>query len=598
MVNALYFLIAAALAVPLFKWLGLGAILGYLVAGVAIGPEGLNLFGDPEKVLHFAEIGVVLLLFVIGLELEPAKLWNMRGQVLAFGFGQMALTATLVYAVLHWLFEMKSNGALVIALAVSLSSTAFAVQLMADKGILGNEDGRRGFSILLFQDLAVVPILLILQAISPIETQEADLAWWIAPAAVLTLVASARFLVNPILQWMSRYGGREIMTVVALLIGLGSAVLMDKVNLSMGLGAFMAGMMLANSSFRHQLEADVEPFKGLSLGLFFISIGMTLDLKLLVANPLTVVFGTLGLMGLKTAVIIGLIVLARVPFPRALMLGLMLCQGGEFGFVIMSEAVDQRLLPEATANMVNLMVGLSMALTAPAVIWFDRFTDKQIAKAPERQEQFDSQEPQALILGFGRFGQVTGRILAANQIHFTALDRDIDHIEFVKKFGNRVYFGDASRREVLEAAGISKVRAAVVALDDPKHCRDVVHYILENHPKVTVIARAHNRNDYLALKAAGAHHVIREVFSGALEAAVDTLSALGYSEVQALQTAEVFKRHDTDLLDKQAKTKGDEASIIALGIQGRQELESIFRQDLSLGPSNAQKRNLQHTDDE
>ena len=272
MESVVYFLLAAALAVPLFKKLGLGAILGYLAAGVIIGPQVFGLIDDPEKVLHFSEIGVILLLFVIGLELEPAKLWAMRTQVLLLGSGQLLITAGIIYGVLFILFELNSHTALVIALALGLSSTAFAIQLMADKGMLGNEDGRRGFSILLFQDLAVVPILFLVQALAPIESNTGGTEWWLAPVAILGLIIFARYLINPALNFMSRYGGREIMTVVALLIVLGAAVIMEQANLSMGLGAFMAGMMLANSSFRHQLEADIEPFKGLSLGLFFISI--------------------------------------------------------------------------------------------------------------------------------------------------------------------------------------------------------------------------------------------------------------------------------------------------------------------------------------
>jgi len=562
MESVVYFLLAAALAVPLFKKLGLGAILGYLAAGVVIGPQVLGLIDDPEKVLHFSEIGVILLLFVIGLELEPAKLWAMRAQVLLLGTGQLFITAGIIYGVLAFMFEMNSNAALVIALALGLSSTAFAIQLMADKGILGNEDGRRGFSMLLFQDLAVVPILFAVQALAPIEPDTDPGQWWLAPAAILGLIVFARFLINPALQFLSRYGGREIMTVVALLIVLGAAVVMEHANLSMGLGAFMAGMMLANSSFRHQLEADVEPFKGLSLGLFFISIGMTLNFGLLIESPLTVMLGTLGLMSLKALVIIGLVMLAGVPFPRGLMLGLMLCQGGEFGFVIMAQATDLRLLGEGTA-----------------VLWFEKFTDKQIAKAPESLDKFDSSESEALILGFGRFGQVTGRILAANQIHFTALDKDAEHIEFVKKFGNKVYYGDASRGEVLEAAGIAKVRTVIVAIDDPKMTQAIVEFIVQNYPSITIIARAHNRNDYLALKAAGAHSVIRELFAGALEAATEALHALGYSDGQAMQKAETFKLHDQNLLDKQSKVIGNTDKVIEIGRQGREELEAIFQQD-------------------
>lgn len=579
MLSVVYFLLAAAIAVPLFKKLGLGAILGYLAAGVVIGPAALGLINDPENVLHFSEIGVILLLFVIGLELEPAKLWAMRAQVLLLGGGQLIATAVLSYFILSRGLGMQSNGALVVSMAVALSSTAFAIQLMADKGMMGTEDGRRGFSILLFQDLAVVPILFIVQALSPAADKPDALPWWIAPAAVLILVAFARYLINPALNFMSRYGGAEIMTVVALLIVMGAAVLMDSAGLSMGLGAFLAGMMLANSTFRHQLEADVEPFKGLSLGLFFISIGMTLNLKLLVTDPVTVVAGTLGLMALKTAVVAALVMVARVPFSRALMLGLILSQGGEFGFVIMAQALSEKLLDANVAGIVNLVVGISMALTSPVVIWAERRMDKKAMQTPQKDSEFEDKAPEVLILGFGRFGQVTGRILAANHIAFTALDKDAEHIEFVRRFGNKVFYGDAARREIMEAAGLSGARIVVVAIDEPQIALNVVEYVHHNYPKITLIARAHNRADFIKLKASGAKIVIREVFAGALEAATETLIALGFSDSQALAAAGVFEQHDRKLLEKQAKAGEDPEQLIQIGLTGRQELEELFRKD-------------------
>lgn len=579
MLSVVYFLLAAAIAVPLFKKLGLGAILGYLAAGVVIGPAALGLINDPENVLHFSEIGVILLLFVIGLELEPAKLWAMRAQVLLLGGGQMIATAVLSYFILSKALGMHSNGALVVSMAVALSSTAFAIQLMADKGMMGTEDGRRGFSILLFQDLAVVPILFIVQALSPAADKPDALPWWIAPAAVLILVAFARYLINPALNFMSRYGGAEIMTVVALLIVMGAAVLMDSAGLSMGLGAFLAGMMLANSTFRHQLEADVEPFKGLSLGLFFISIGMTLNLKLLVTDPVTVVAGTLGLMALKTAVVAALVMVAKVPFSRALMLGLILSQGGEFGFVIMAQALSEKLLDANVAGIVNLVVGISMALTSPVVIWAERRMDKKALQTPQKDSKFEDKAPEVLILGFGRFGQVTGRILAANHIAFTALDKDAEHIEFVRRFGNKVFYGDAARREIMEAAGLSGARIVVVAIDEPQIALNVVEYVHHNYPKITLIARAHNRADFIKLKASGAKIVIREVFAGALEAATETLIALGFSDSQALAAAGVFEQHDRKLLEKQAKAGEDPEKLIQIGLTGRQELEELFRKD-------------------
>ena len=580
MLSVVYFLLAAAVAVPLFKRFGLGSILGYLAAGLFIGPSALGLISDPEKVLHFSEVGVILLLFVIGLELEPAKLWAMRNRVLGLGFGQLGITSLVLYAVLGPLLGLQWPQALVISLALALSSTAFAIQLMAEKGILGNKDGRNGFSILLFQDVAVVPILLLAQAVSPMASSDDSGAWWAAPLIVFLMVAFARYLINPVLGFMSRYGGREIMTVVALLIVLGSAELMHIAGLSAGMGAFMAGMMLANSSFRHQLEADVEPFKGLSLGLFFISIGMTLNLSLLTESPLLILLGTLGLMTLKTLIIAGLCHIAKMPLRRGIPLGLMLSQGGEFAFVIMAQADVSGLLQASQSDITNLIVGLSMALTAPAVKCAEMaFRDKPDQPLKEPDKQFEHKEPEVVILGFGRFGQVTGRLLAANRIQFTALDKDADHIEFVKKFGNKVYYGDAQRRDLLEAAGIQHARAVVVALDDPKASLHVVQFIKEHNPDVKVIARAHNRVDYLTLKSAGAHSVIRELFPAGLEGAHETLLALGFSDLQAIEATRIFQDHDQKMLSKAKSIAGDPDKMIELGLKGRAELEELFRKD-------------------
>ncbi|MDX1668357.1 MAG: monovalent cation:proton antiporter-2 (CPA2) family protein [Limnobacter sp.] len=581
MLSAVYFLLAAAIAVPLFKRFGLGSILGYLAAGVVMGPSILGLIDDPEKVLHFSEIGVILLLFVIGLELEPAKLWNMRNRVVGLGAGQMGLTAVILYFVLHSVFGMESNSALVISMALALSSTAFAIQLMADKGILGNQDGRNGFSILLFQDLAVVPVLFIAQAVSPMGGSEESGAWWLAPLAVLALVGFARYIINPALSFMSRYGGREIMTVVALLIVLGSAELMHIVGLSAGMGAFMAGMMLANSSFRHQLEADVEPFKGLSLGLFFISIGMTLNLGLILESPAVILFGTVGLMALKTLLIAGICRLAGASFSHGIPLGLMLSQGGEFAFVIMAQSTASGLIDTQSSGTVNLIVGLSMALTSPAVSAIEKlFERKAEEKARADDKDFEHEHPEVIIMGFGRFGQVTGRILAANHIPFTALDKDADHIEFVKKFGNKVYYGDAERSELLEAAGLKHARTVVVAIDDPRAVMNIVKFIHNHYPKVEVIARAHNRVDYLSLKSAGAKVVIREVFASGLAAAEATLRALGFSDSQAIEVTRLFEQHDIELLDRARGVENDPDKLVEIGLEARDDLEEIFRSDL------------------
>ncbi|NJM32322.1 MAG: potassium transporter [Limnobacter sp.] len=432
---------------------------------------------------------------------------------------------------------------------------------------------------MLFQDLAVVPILFIVQAVAPIQQEGSSSAWWLAPVAVLGLIMFARYLVNPALQFMSRYGGREIMTGVALLIVLGSAELMHLAGLSAGMGAFMAGMMLANSSFRHQLEADLEPFKGLSLGLFFISIGMTLNLNLVLEQPFTLLLGTLGLMVLKTAIVAGLVRTVGIPLNRGLSLGLMLGQGGEFAFVIVAQALASGAVTSETGALVNLVVGLSMAATSPAV----NYLEKRFALKEQQKETpssyFDHTQPEVLILGFGRFGQVTGRILAANHIAFTALDKDAEHIEFVKKFGNLVYFGDAQRHELLNAAGVQHARVVVIAIDDPSAAIHIAKFVRAHYKNTTVVARAHNRTDYIRLKAAGAQVVIREMFPAGLQAAEATLNALGFSDSQAMNTVATFKTHDESILAEQFRAQGSQKEMLEISLRGREQLEEIFRKD-------------------
>lgn len=581
--SILFFLLAAAIAVPLFRRFGLGAILGYLCAGVVIGPQCLSLIADPKNVLHFSEIGVVLLLFMIGLELNPAKLWGMRSDIAVLGGGQVLLSSALVIALVYVFFDQTLSSATVVGIALALSSTAFAMQLMAEKGILGGQNGRRGFSILLMQDLAVIPILFIVQSFASTASAESSSPWWPGPLAIVGMLLFGRFLINPLLKLIANFGGRESMTATALLIVVGSAYVMESAHLSMGLGAFMAGIMLANSSFRHQLETDIEPFKGLTLGLFFIAIGMTLDLQQLIDRPLFLLACAFGLMMIKALLIMLLLKLSEVKFRQGILIGSMLSQGGEFGFVIMAQAQSQQILAADTASMVTLIIGLSMALTVPFVLIIERSF-----KSKQQQEKISTidmkhDEPEVLILGFGRFGQVTGRILAANGIPFTALDKDAEHIEFVKQFGNKIYYGNANRMDLLEKAGISYARTVIVAIDDASESENIVRHARNIYPDLTIIARARNRVNYLKLKNAGADFVIREVFSSSLNAATETLVSLGYSTGQALKATEIFKTHDEQLLESALEHHDDLGKIIEIGLQGRKELEQLFKQDFSSG---------------
>jgi CPA2 family monovalent cation:H+ antiporter-2 len=574
--STVIFLGAAVVAVPLFKRLKLGAILGYLVAGALIGPSALNLVNDPDTILHFSEIGVVLLLFLIGIELEPEKLWRLRGAVVLTGGGQLLITASIIGALLLMLLSSWPTT-IVIALAVALSSTAFAIQLMTEHNVLKSPPGQQGFGILLMQDLAVIPILVLVDALASSPSPDAP-PWYFGIAAIVLVLVIGRFLLNPFLGLVARYGSAEVMTASALLIVLATAMGIETAGLSMGMGAFLAGILLANSSFRHQLEMEVEPFKGLLLGLFFIAIGMNLDLGLLTSQPLLIVGAAFALVSIKTLVIWMLLRLSGQSSKDALHVGLMLCQGGEFAFVVMTQAVGNGIVDPALANQVTLVVGISMALTAPLVILHSQFfsTDNCPRVYDDAREH---EEPAVIIAGFGRFGQITGRILAANGIAFTALDNDAAHIEFVKKFGNRVFYGDAARLDMLRTAGIDHARVMLVALDDETQSLRAVELVREHYPQVRVVVRAHNRFSVQLFRQLGAHAVVRELIDGSLNAADLVLKEYGFNDHAAERMVEIFQRHDDETLESVVEIGGDMDALIDQSNYSREQLASLFQQD-------------------
>jgi glutathione-regulated potassium-efflux system protein KefB len=570
------FLVAAVVAVPVFKKLKLGAILGYLVAGALIGPSALNLVSDPDTILHFSEIGVVLLLFLIGIELEPEKLWRMRSAVVVTGGGQLLVTAVLIFAGLYFILGIWTHS-LVIALAVALSSTAFAIQLMAEHRLLKSPPGQQGFGILLMQDLAVIPILLLVESLAHSSATAAP-PWYFSVVAIAGILAAGRFLLPPFLRLVSTHGSSEVMTAAALLIVLATALGMEAAGLSMGMGAFLAGILLANSSFRHQMEMEIEPFKGLLLGLFFIAIGMNLDLGLLASQPLLIIGAALGLMAIKTLVIWALLRLNGQSSKDSLRLGLMLSQGGEFAFVIMSQAMGNGLLDPHLASQVTLIVGISMALTAPMVILHSQFfSSKNCPKVYD--DARDEDEPAVIIAGFGRFGQITGRILAANGISFTALDSNAEHIEFVKKFGNRVFYGDASRLDLLRTAGIEHARVVLVALDDEEACLRLVTLVREHYPSIQVVARAHNRTSVRSYRQLGVEHVTRELLGSSLVAAQQVLQVYGLSDASSRAMVQLFERHDEEILESSIELSDDIDALISQEATSRVQLASLFQQD-------------------
>ncbi|MEM8561312.1 MAG: monovalent cation:proton antiporter-2 (CPA2) family protein [Pseudomonadota bacterium] len=574
--TAVVFLGAAVIAVPVFKKFKLGAILGYLVAGVIIGPSALNLVSDANTIMHLAEFGVVLLLFLIGIELAPEKLWRMRNAVLVTGGGQLLLTTLVVGGVLM-LFASSFSVALVVALALALSSTAFAIQLLTEHRILKTSPGQQGFGILLMQDLAVIPILLLVDALASTHHSDAP-AWYYSIAAIALVLIIGRYLLNPFLRLMSRYGSAEVMTASALLIVAATAVGMEAAGLSMGMGAFIAGILLANSTFRHQLETEIEPFKGLLLGLFFISIGMYLDLSLLAQYPGLIVGGALALVIVKTVIIWLLLRVAKQASRDAWRVGLMLSQGGEFAFVVMTQAMGNGLVEPLLAGQINLIVGISMAMTAPLVILHSQFfSSSNCPKVYDDTPELD--EPAVIIAGFGRFGQITGRILTANGIPFTALDNNAEHIEFVKKFGNKVFYGDAGRLDLLRTAGIDHAKVMLLALDDEEQSLRVAELMHEHYPQVRVVARAHNRFSVRLFHQLGVKATVRELMGSSLAAAESILQQYGFPESEAASMVRVFERHDAQTLDASLELEDDMDALIDHTLYSREELADLFQGD-------------------
>ncbi|HWV15287.1 MAG TPA: monovalent cation:proton antiporter-2 (CPA2) family protein [Cellvibrio sp.] len=595
LLHAIYYLLAATIAVPIFRRWGLGAILGYLVAGAVIGPQALGLIYETESAMHLSELGVVLLLFIIGLELNPEQLWKMRGEVGLLGGAQLLLTSILIGLVLNVGFALNPQQSILIGLTLALSSTAFAVPLMEEHKLMGLPLGRKGFSILLLQDLAVIPILLLLASWAPQAAAETHLVpWWMGVLTVIGVIALGPWVFNPLLKLAAKYGSREILTAAGLLIVLGVSLLMQTVGFSMSMGAFLAGILLAQSSFRHQLAADIEPFKGLLLGLFFIAVGMSLNLKLLLAQPLLVVFLALALMAIKIAVVALILFLRKIPLKEGVLLGIMLAQGGEFAFVVMSSALEISFLPESIANFAVLVVGLSMAFTGPLVVIYQSVIRRRTAQekaladnlksqqALQQLQQASEAKAEVIVAGFGRFGQIIGRILTANNIPYNALDKNSDHIEFLKQFGVQSYYGDAARIELLEAAGIRDAKVLVVAVDRVDDSMNIVQLVRERFPHIALIIRARDRNHVYQLASLGVQNPVREIYESSLDAAKRTLIEIGFTEGQALSNINIFREHDEAMLQKATLVSNDKEALARIVEQGRKELKELYTQDAQL----------------
>ncbi len=579
---ALVLLLAAVIAVPVFKKLGLGAVLGYLAAGVVLGPDGLGFVQDADRILSAAEIGVVMLLFVIGLELSPARLKVMRRSVFGAGALQVALSAIVLGSLLlldhfHW------KSALIVGIALALSSTAVGLQLLSEHKAINSDYGRLGFAILLFQDLIAIPLLAAIPLLGGARNE--TLHWndvAIALGALAVVILCGRPLLRRLFNIIARTRSPEVFTAMALLVVLGTAWFMQEAGLSPSLGAFLAGVLLSDSEFRHELESQIEPFKGLLLGLFFIAVGMGIDLDRVVAEPAMIAAGVAILLVVKFGLLFGIGKLARLGTRHALLLGSVLWLGGEFAFVVFNEAQRAQLLGSANHDRLVAIVGLSMAITPLLMIALLRLLGREDApKAQARPaDKVDTggAQPQVMIAGMGRFGQVVARLLTAQKIPFVALESNPDTVSDLRRFGNQLYYGDPTRPEMLRAAGGEHIRVYVVTLDDPDANMRATRLIRRMYPDAVVLVRARNRQHAWRLMDMSAEP-FREVFGTSLELSERMLVALGMSAQTARSHVQRFREHDEKLLRDLYLFYDDEAAVIQTSRDARADLMHLFEAD-------------------
>jgi len=591
--NIFIFLAAACLVVPLASRFKLGSVLGYLAAGIIIGPFGLGLIGDAEKIMHFAEFGVVMMLFLIGLELEPALLWRLRKSILGLGGLQVLLTSaafTLVGVALGYSWQMS----LAAGMALSLSSTALVLQMLQETNLMNTSIGETSFSVLLFQDIAVIPILVVMPLLavhgdSMVQTHTSLIAGFqgwvqalIVACVIAAVIAAGRYLSNYLFLAIARTHLREVFTALSLAVVVGITLLMQMIGVSPALGTFVAGVVLANSEYRHTLETDIEPFKGLLLGLFFISVGMGMDFSLFVASPLSLLSAVLGLMAIKASILFalgrlfGLNVLHNSGFAFAL------AQGGEFAFVLFQFAGGLAILPEEQTKFLTLVVAMSIAATPLLMLVYNSLIVPRFMSAlPEHRYDNIAEENPVIIAGFGRFGQVIGRFLTAQSIKVTVLEKDPDQIELLRKFSFKGYFGDASRLDLLRSAGAAKAKLLIVAVDDPDTGLEIVRLAKAEFPQLKIFARARNRRHAYELDKAGVAYYKRELFDSSLEMAQQIMVALGNNEADMHFKAMQFKQHDEKALTESFAFFDNEPELVNFSRTQRTELERILKSDVS-----------------
>ena len=587
LVNSFIYLAAAVVAVPLAKKLGLGSIIGYLAAGIAIGPWGLGLVTNVQDILHFAEFGVVLMLFLIGLELEPKRLWSLRRPIFGWGSAQLLSCAALLTGV-AMAFGVEWPTALVAGLGLALSSTAIALQSIHERNLMHTSSGQAGFSILLFQDVAAIPILALLPLLGAIEGSNEAVAQSSRALEAIKIIAviagiilGGRLLLRPVLRWIANSRTPEIFTAASLLLVVGIAGLMQLVGLSMALGAFLAGVLLAESEYRRELETDIEPFKALLLGLFFIAVGMSIDFGVLWQFPGQMLAILAGFLSLKLLAIYGLAYAMKVPYQERPVFALLLAQGGEFAFVVFQAAAGARVFSPQTASLLIGAVALSMLISPLLLVAIDKLLLPRYAKGkkPALEEISEPQEAPIIIAGFGRYGQIVGRMLLAQGVSATVLDHDAEMIEAVRRFGYRVFYGDATRLDLLRTAGAASAKILVLSVDDVEQSLKIVDLVKEHFPQLQIVARARDVTHWNALRDRGVTRVERELFESSLRSARTVLELLGQSPDAAQRAAERFRQHNLELFERMYPHRKDREKVIAVARQGRLQLEAQMAQE-------------------
>jgi len=590
---ALIYLAAAIVAVPIAKRVGLGSVLGYLIAGILIGPYALGIVGDQTDVMHFAEFGVVMMLFLVGLELQPARLWKLRHSILGLGGLQVVLTAAAIFAFCYWVFTMHWQTALAIGLMLALSSTAIVLQSLEEKGWLKQEAGQNAFSVLLFQDIAIIPILALLPLLafapqsSSKEISDSIIASWpvwqqvgVSVAVIAAIIAGGKYVSAPLFRYIAQTHMREIFTIFALFLVVAIALVMQSIGLSPALGTFLAGVVLAESEFRHELEADIEPFKGLLLGLFFITVGASINFELLADEFTTVIALVALLIVVKACILFALAITFNISKKQRLLFALALAQGGEFAFVLLSVTTTLSILTPEQTSLVTLVVAVSMLVAPLLLMAYEQLQKRTSNSAPEfdKPEQISSAK-HVIIAGYGRFGQIMGRLLHAQGYEITVLDHSPSQIELLRRFGNTVFYGDAARQELLEAAGAHTAQMLIVAIDDADKTLEIIKLAHKNYPQLKIVARAIDRRHAYQLLNLKVDAFNRETVDSAINLAVDALELLGNNKEDALRAGKLFRDHDRAAVLQLAELWGDDASYGVAVRQRMEDLKQVLQQD-------------------